>query len=42
MLMLAGEIKSPIVERVKEAKYYLVILDCTPNATHDEQMPLIL
>uniref|UniRef100_A0A3Q1DI04 TTF-type domain-containing protein n=1 Tax=Amphiprion ocellaris TaxID=80972 RepID=A0A3Q1DI04_AMPOC len=31
-----------IVERVKNAKYYAVIMDCTPDVSHTEQLSVVL
>ncbi|WOH05720.1 hypothetical protein DCAR_0625140 [Daucus carota subsp. sativus] len=40
--LLAQEVKSILIGRVKDAKYYSVILYCTPDASSDEQMSLVL
>lgn len=40
--LMADNVKNTIVDRVKCAKYYSVILDCTPDLSHKEQMSLTI
>ena len=35
-------VRETIVNRVISAKYFCVILDCTPDLTHQEQMSLTI
>ena len=40
--LLANEIKCKIINKIKEAKYFSIILYCIPCLSHKKQMTLIL
>ncbi|XP_061477796.1 uncharacterized protein LOC133382144 [Rhineura floridana] len=40
--LLAGAIKQKILAHANSAKYYSIIMDCTPDVSHIEQMTMIV
>ena len=40
--LLANKIKTKIIKKVVESKYFSIILNCTPDISHQEQMSIVL
>lgn len=40
--VMAKTVRNSILNEIKEAKYYTMLVNCTPDASHTEQMSLII
>jgi hypothetical protein len=40
--LLAAAIRYELIKKLKESKYFSVILDCAPDVSHQEQLSLII
>ena len=40
--LLARHVKQQIIENIKEAKYYTILFDSTPDISHNDQMAQII
>lgn len=42
ILLMSSKVKAEIISNLHEAKYYSIILDCTPDSSHTEQMSIVV
>jgi hypothetical protein len=40
--LLANKVKQNIVDRALQAKYFSIIVDCTPDVSHIEQLSITI
>lgn len=42
IVLLANSVQDVILNQIRESKYFSIILDCTPDITHTEQITIII
>jgi hypothetical protein len=42
IMLIANQVCGEIISKIKEAKYYSVLVDCTPDTSHHEEVPQIV
>ncbi|XP_075680253.1 zinc finger MYM-type protein 1-like [Dermatophagoides pteronyssinus] len=41
IIAMARKVRSEIISKIKEARYFSILLDCTPDASHQEQLSIV-
>lgn len=40
--LMGNQIRNTVTDRVRAAKYFSILLDCTPDTSHEEQLSCII
>jgi len=42
IILMSNNIRNKIIDYIKKAKYYAIIMDCTPDISHNEQLSIMV
>ncbi|KAF0682205.1 zinc finger MYM-type protein 1-like, partial [Aphis craccivora] len=42
IILMSNNIRNKIIDYIKKAKYYTIIMDCTPDISHNEQLSIMV